>query len=87
MFISCPFCNENHSFKRIYDIENVNKCKLVYHYQDLRIKVGNSVMYIVSEDKKVCYEVPDLYFHFFVEHNMVPRESFRKAVIYGVKPN
>lgn len=86
LFVSCPFCNDNHSFGKIYNIKNVNKCKLVYTYQDFRIKVGNSIMYIVSEDKKVCYEVPDLYFHFFAEHNMVPRESFRKAVIYGVKP-
>ena len=85
-FISCPFCNENHSFRKIYDFENSNKCKLIYSYQDVRIKVGNSIMFIVSEDGKVVYEVPDLFFHFFAEHNMVPKEFFRKAVIYGVKP-
>ncbi|MBD5088424.1 MAG: hypothetical protein HDT30_06365 [Clostridiales bacterium] len=88
-FISCPFCNENHSFRKIYNVEDCNEgklCKLIYSYKETRVKVGNSIMYIVSEDGKVLYEVPDLFFHFFAEHNMIPREFFRKAVIYGVKP-
>lgn len=85
-FISCPFCNENHSFHKIYNFKNSKECKLIYSYNGTTVKVGNSIMYIVSEDMKVLYEVPDLYFHFFAEHNMIPREFFRKAVIYGVKP-
>lgn len=85
-FISCPFCNDNHSFKKIYDVTNYTKCNLIYAYQDAIIKVGNSMMFIVSENGKLVYMIPDLYFHFFVEHNMIPKEKFRNAVLYGVKP-
>ena len=85
----CPFCNENHSFHKIHNFEDCKKSKLRklrYNYKDTTVKVGNAIMYIVSENKKTIYEVPDLFYHFFAEHNMVPREFFRKAVIYGVKP-
>ncbi len=85
-FVSCPFCNENHSFHKIYNFKDSKKCKLIYSNKDDTVKVGNSIIYIISEDGKVLYEVPDLFFHFFAEHNMIPRESFRKTVIYGVKP-
>ena len=86
IFVSCPYCNKNHSFKKMYNYKDSQYCKLEYSNKDVTIKLGNAMMYIFREDGKVLYEVPDLFYHFFAEHNMIPKESFREAVLKGVKP-
>lgn len=85
-FVSCPFCNGNNSFRKMSNFKGSKTCKLIYSYEGAMIKVGNAIMFIVSEDGKLIYEVPDLYLHFFIEHNMVPNKKFKNAVIYGLKP-
>ena len=85
-FVTCPFCNENHSFHKMYNLKNSKECKLIYNYKGAEVKVGNSMMFIVSGDGKMMYEIPDLYFHFFYEHNLVPKDTFKNIVIHGIKP-
>ena len=86
IFVSCPYCNKNHSFKKIYNYKDSQYCKLEYCNKDVTIKLGNAMMYIFTEDGKVLYEVPDLFYHFFAVHNMIPKKKFREAVINGIKP-
>ena len=49
-------------------------------------EVGNGVMCIPSEAGDV-YIIPDILFHYFYSHNLMPTKMFRDAVINGPKPD
>lgn len=48
-------------------------------------KVGDGLMYIPINDNEL-YIVPDIIFHYFYTHKMLPTQKFKSAVLSGPKP-
>lgn len=48
--------------------------------------VGMGKMFIISEDCKTIYNIPNVNFHYFFTHGRTPNEKFKNAVLYGPKP-
>lgn len=48
-------------------------------------RIGNRVMYIPVSDNEL-YVVPEILFHYFYVHKMLPVQKFKDAVLSGPKP-
>ena len=48
-------------------------------------KVGDGLMYIPINDNEL-YIVPDILFHYFFKHKMLPAQKFKDAVLSSPKP-
>ncbi len=67
----CEICHERGKFK----FEGFGGIK----------RLGNRVMYIPMNDNEL-YVVPEIIFHYFYVHKMLPVQKFRDAVFSGPKP-
>ena len=67
----CEICHERGKFK----FEGLGGIK----------RLGNRVMYIPINDSEL-YIVPEILFHYFYVHKMLPAPKFRDAVLSGPKP-
>lgn len=48
-------------------------------------KVGDGLMYIPIDNEQL-YVIPDIMFHYFYVHKLMPTKIFRDAVMYEAKP-
>ena len=67
----CKICHERGKFK----FEGFGGIK----------RLGNRVMYIPMNDNEL-YVVPEIVFHYFYVHKMLPVQKFKEAVLSGPKP-
>ena len=81
-YVKCPFCNNLKGFRTIHLMNKDDDLSQLYiTLCNRNLKLGNRVILLKNSNDGKIYRIPDIYYHFIIEHHYVPRRWFAELIL------